>query len=110
MSTCDFLLRMQLQGLALPPIFAAPGLETNCFKEDWLHTTDLGVTLDYIGNLCWLVLPKLGPDNRKGQPKALFLEIRAWYKENRISSRLDHLTDTMVKKKSGKACKTSKSD
>ncbi len=99
LSTAQVLRRMQEQGLALPPLFACPALETSCFKEDWLHTADLGVTLDFLGNLFWLLLPKMGPKSRPEQIKALFLAIQAWYKEHPdLPGKLDHLTEPMLRK------------
>ena len=99
LSTCDVLRRMMLKGLTIPSIFGAPGFETTCFKEDWLHCADLGVGPDVLGNLFWMLLPRMPGGNRNACASALFVEIREYYKSHPgLPGHLDNLTVSMIKR------------
>ena len=101
LSTVDLILRMLEWGLDLPTIFGAPGFETEIFVEDWLHTADLGVSQDVIGNLFWLLLSKMTGPNQEERCKELYRQIDSWYKlQDNLPGKLDHLTIKIRKKKS----------
>ena len=87
------------KGLPIHSLFGAHGFRTECFKDDWLHAVDLGVAPDVIGNLFWMLLDRMDGDDQEARRKALFLEIKKYYKKNPgLPGHLDHLTITMIKR------------
>ena len=98
LTTWHLLKRMEQDGHEVSPIFSIPGVRLRVFKIDWLHTVDLGVACDLLGNLFWLLLPKMPARNRREQVSQLFLEIQTCYKVNRSEARLDNLTELMIRK------------
>ena len=67
------------------------------FLVDWLHCCDQGIAADFLGNL-FASITKKSPGNTKESCKDLFLELQAFYKANKSTSRLDNLTPTMIQK------------
>ena len=64
---------------------------------EWLHTMDQGVLADIIGNVLWDALPLMGVRSRAEQVKVLWAMARAYYVEAKVPSRLDNLTEEMIK-------------
>ena len=92
----QFLERQLLQGKTISAIYHCPLFSTSCFKIDWLHTIDLGVSCDTLGNLCWHLLPKF-PGKRSDQVAALFLTMKHFYTRNNMEARLSNLTAKMIR-------------
>lgn len=95
------LLQMILDaGLTLSTLFSFPFFQTRCVAIDWLHCCDLGVACDFLGNLFFLLLPKMNEANQTLRVAALFRRIRAFYLQHpECDSRLDNLTEKMIRKK-----------
>jgi len=50
--------RMRAHGLSMRPLNSCPGFRSDCIQIDWLHTAELGVTSDFLGNLFYLLAKK----------------------------------------------------
>ena len=72
LSHMDMMQRILEEGSQPSPLFRAPYVTTSIFKMDWLHAADHGVTADFLGNLFWMVLPKMGGRSRKIQCQRLW--------------------------------------
>ena len=96
----ELLQRMREQGTTIPSIFSIPGLLSSCFRVDWLHTADLGVSQDYLGGLFQVLLGKIAPGRcAQDQCSALFLRMQQYYRMYpEITSKLDNLTLLMIRK------------
>jgi len=92
-----FLHKLRGQGLQPSTLFHSPGLKVKHFMIDWLHTVDLGVAQDALGNLFHEVVGLLPGDTRKQRVAALWAKMRAFYKVAKPPSRLNALTETMIK-------------
>ena len=97
-----FVARLRSRGLSPSPLFATPGLRTQCFKPDWLHVCDLGVTSDFLGNFLLLVSQKLPGASHKSRVEAMWKDIQAWYKRHGVENRLDNLCPSMLQGSSTK--------
>jgi hypothetical protein len=91
--------RILEKGDIISPIFSAPYLVTACFRIDWLHVADLGVTADFLGSLFTLCLPCFPGRSKAEQCKQLHLRMQTFYKTCVCTSRLDELKPTMLKKR-----------
>lgn len=98
LTTWHLLRRMEQDGQDVSPLFSVPGVRLGVFKIDWLHTVDLGVACDLLGNLLWMILPKMPAGNRREKVTQLFLEIKQLYTDFRSEARLDNLTELMLRK------------
>ena len=88
-------------GVSISPIFSSPFLKATCFKVDWLHTMDLGVTCDFLASLFFALLPKLPGGSEEMQCSSLFRDIQTYYRDHEeVTSKLDNLTLSMLGKKS----------
>ena len=101
LSHWGFISRLLREGGTMSPFFATPGLRTSCFKFDWLHAADQGVSADFLGNLFWMFIQKGQEGNQADNCKALWLAIVEYYKAFDISDRLPILKLTMIRKKNG---------
>jgi hypothetical protein len=79
------------------PLFSAPFLSNRCFRVDWLHTTDLGVGADFMGNLLFMLLPRCEGNSKQQQVQSLFRKMKAYYREEKVSSPYQHMTALMIK-------------
>lgn len=104
MSHWDLLIRMATLGKGISPIFSFPAFKCEFFQMDWLHCVDIGIALDFLGNLFWLLLDKYPGPTKKAKCSALWLDIQAYYRVAEPGSRLDNLTVSMIKQ-SGKGPK-----
>ena len=88
-------------GNDINPLFSSPGFTSQQVLLDWLHTMDLGVTADFLGNLFYHLVR--GPDYIEGSTQEqrvrnLFVTMQAYNKEGQPSSRLQNLTLLMIRK------------
>ena len=114
------------QGIAPSPIMSAPFFVADVFQLDWLHVMDIGVTCDFIGNCFYLLVRKypaaterervrdcfaivwaasyVQPHGEEASETIVFQElyrrICAYYVANRVDSRIETLTMTMIQKSS----------
>ena len=104
LSHWQLLRRMLDQGLTLSPLWGAPGLRSDCFAVNWLHTADKGVAATFLGSYFKYVAGKFPGNNEHQRVSSLFLDIKQWYEENGVTSRLDNLKVTMLGKKGKTPC------
>jgi hypothetical protein len=99
----SFLRRQQELGKSLSTLMAAPFLTNQCFLPDWMHVMDLGVTLDFLGNLFKYLVDsgKLPGRNQELRTTALWKDIRDYYKRAEVPSKIPTLTHTMLLKEGG---------
>ena len=86
-----------LLGLLLSTIFAAPGFQVKHIMVDYLHTMDLGVAADCLGNL-FLEILRLLPGTRAERVSDLWHRMQQWHVVHRPHSQLQTLTWDMIKK------------
>ena len=55
-----------------------------CVVIDWLHTVDLGVLQDFLGNALWEVAEREPHSNQEGRIQALWIKIKELYQETRV--------------------------
>ena len=99
LSHWQLLARMLQKGGPLSPLLSAPGIRSSCFKIDWLHAVDQGVGADFLGNIFRLLLGKMPGRNAKARLNELWREVKQYYSENDVESKLQTLTFGMIKKK-----------
>ena len=97
LSHWDLLSRIISEGKGLCPIFSFPGFDAAMFAIDWLHCADIGVSLDWLGNLFWAVLSKYPGASKKERCSNLWLDIQAYYATRELPGKLDNLTLSMIK-------------
>ena len=93
----DFNSILRDEGITPSTLFGCPGFNIDMVMVDWLHTMDLGVLAEVIGNVFWEVLPLLPRNNRGEQVKLLWSQIQEYYVVARVPDRLDNLTEEMIK-------------
>ena len=98
LSHWDVLTRIIEKGDPVSPIFAIPFLDTKCFKIDWLHVADLGISANFLGSLFSVLIGKLPGANKDDRLASLFDDIQKFYKTTECQSRLEGLTHTMIRK------------
>lgn len=99
-----FLQRLFAAGRTPSPLFSLPGVTNQSCLLDWLHTADLGVGADALGNILVVVVDKLPGASQAARVQALWAEMQQFYSREKSESRLDTLTWTMLKQP-GKAAK-----
>ncbi len=93
----QFYRALQGQGLQLSPLFSAPAFKLSFVVIDWMHTVDLGVGQELVGNVLWeLVLEQAAPTQKAGV-LMVFRKLKEWYREHKPRSMLDNLTVEMLK-------------
>ena len=97
-SLCRYIMN---RGHELNPLFSCPGMDIlQVFQVDWLHTADLGVAPDFLGDVCKLMIDKhMDGDNQATRTQQLYLKMREYYKAHKIHDKLQTLTPKMVQKK-----------
>ena len=96
----DLLVRMVADGKSISPAFNIPFVTTETFQMDWLHTTDLGISLEFLGGiLAWACDYLEG--NQAQKCSALHLRMKAYYKRTCKTSCLLELKPTMIWKQPG---------
>ncbi|CAE7196811.1 unnamed protein product [Symbiodinium natans] len=94
---------LELHGV-YSPIFEAPFVDIHTFCIDWLHCCDLGVCQDFMGNAMFLISQKLA-GNADERVRALFEDIRGFYRATDCQDQLGTLTQLMIRKKASKSPK-----
>jgi hypothetical protein len=94
-----FLAKVLEQNQEISTIYKSPGFDTTCIAIDWLHCCDLGVCCDFLGNLFWMLLPFQTGSNVNQRVSSLFMKMRDYYKAECVETRLDNLTELMLRKK-----------
>ena len=84
-------------GIIPSTIFSAPGFQVKHIMVDYLHTMDLGVATDCLGNL-FLDFLSLLPGTRADKVPNLWRRMQQWYADHRPHSQLQTLTWEMIKK------------
>ena len=90
--------KMLREGRGVSPIFSAPFVTIFIFVIDWLHCCDLGVGQDFLGNLFFFILSKMEGSNQETRARSLFKRMQTYYSQANVSSKLDNLTLTMIRK------------
>ena len=98
MGRWDMMIRWHRQGIAPCSIVGAPFFEMDIFCLDWLHVMDLGVSLDFMGNLFVLLLKYKPGRSKKERISNLYKDMVEYYDRCSVESRLDNLTDKMLQK------------
>jgi len=78
------------------PLFGCPALRSSAFLLDWLHVVDLGVGADILGNVMKMLLPKYAGVTQKQRCQEMLVKIQNFFRENKVTSRLDNLTPAMI--------------
>ena len=74
-----------------------PWLTLRCFRIDWLHAADLGVSPTFLGNLFYVVSTKLDGATFKDRIQGLWERVQDHYMRSDIEDRMQNLTPTMVR-------------
>jgi hypothetical protein len=98
LSHWDVLTRIIEKGDPVSPIFAIPFLDTKCFKIDWLHVADQGISANFLGSLFSVLIDKMPGSSKDDRLASLFADIQKFYKNTGCQSRLENLTHTMIRK------------
>ena len=79
-------------GLAIPPLLLlAIGFRLECVLVDTMHAVDLGICASIIGNILWILAVRrrvFGGRTMKAAVQRLHDDLQAWYKREKVSSRL----------------------
>ena len=84
-------------GQSISPLFSIPWVTKECCRIDWLHCADQGVSADYLGNLFYMLLPKLPGANMNARVGSLWTRVQRFYEEQGVGDRLQNLTLKMIK-------------
>lgn len=98
----DLLISLRSQGIKPCPLFSIPLFHPGCVLVDWLHTMDLGVAADMLGNFFHEMLSYMAGNNKKERVKSLWILMQRWYDSHPEASTLNHLTVEMIKKDQSK--------
>ena len=90
--------RLRDQGRSVSPLCLASGFTLTTFKLDWLHIADLAVGADWLGQRFSFLLPKMRVGNRAARVADFCKRNQGLYTTHPCSSRLDNLTETMLRK------------
>lgn len=93
----EFWSLLRREGVRPSTLFQSPGLDMSHFMVDWLHTADLGVAADAIGNLFDEIVALLPGQTRKLRVGALWARIKTYYAETRPPAQLQGLTPEMIR-------------
>jgi len=93
----SLLTSIQENGCHLSPLLTSvPWLDARCFRVDWLHAADQGVTADYLANLFVLLLTKLPGATKKDRCTSLWEKVQKFYVDFAVHDRLQNLVLTMM--------------
>lgn len=99
-TTANELIRKIAGGGCKPcPLFSIPEFHSGLVLPDWLHTCDIGVAAVACGNALWECMKVLEGSTHAKKVQTLWLRMQAWYKLNKIKSKLDSLTKDMLKQR-----------
>lgn len=78
------------------PLFRTPWLVQGCFRIDWLHVADQGVSADFVANVL-LTVARKGPARAlSSQVQLLWEKLLAWYERKGVVDRLPRLVPTTL--------------
>ena len=87
------------QGSFASPLFGAPGFVLAVLVIDVLHCMDLGISQDALGSLFWIALGVVFKGrNRALQIESLNAMMKEFYKRTQPPSRINTVTEEMLKK------------
>ena len=89
----------------IQPYIEAPFSSVKFFCIDWLHTADLGVAQDFLGNCMFLICSRLDGPTHDARVQQLSADITEYYAASRVESRLNCLTTLMIRKAANKSPK-----
>ena len=90
--------RMRQQGLAMCPLFNAPGFRTTICRIDWLHVADLGCTCDWLGQLMAYLLHWFPGRSVETRVSGLWQRVQQLYVTYPPpKAKLDNLTPNMLR-------------
>ena len=98
----QFAARLRAASVKGCPLFAVPGFSTALVLPDWLHTCDLGVAADTVGQFLWWSLHRLPGNNNKARVSDLWGRVQEYYRATRTASKLHALSLEMIRKPGGK--------
>lgn len=105
LTTYAFMQLMRANGISNSVLFDAPGFILSMIMVDVLHCLDLGVSQEALGNLFHYFMTKMSVGKNKSERLfVLWRKIKDYYDRSRPPSRLNKLTEEMVKR-SGKSPK-----
>jgi len=78
-------------------LFSTPGFQVKHVQPDWLHTVDLGVGQDAIGNLFAEAVDLLPGRTVHDRVQVLWNRVQAYYAREKVQARLDNLTLEMIR-------------
>ena len=97
----DFLQSLRDQQIQASPLLQLLGFRLSYVVLDWLHIVDLGVGADVMGCFFWTLVRNdnyLDGPNKDVRIAALWRLLKDWYSEPKPASRLDNLTEEMIKR------------
>lgn len=97
LSHWDLVQRWLAKGCGICPLFSCPGVTILTCIVDWLHCMDLGVAAVFLGNLFYLICPKLAGSDLKAKCVSLFHLMLQFYNRTGASDRYQTLIPTMLK-------------
>ena len=92
----SFLSLLQRNGGVLNPLLGCPMVSAACFKLDWLHVCDQGITQRFVANIFSLWLEHQ-PGTSQEKLEALWEKLQVWYGRHAVEDRLQNLTSKMLK-------------
>ena len=93
----DLLRTLRAAGVRPCPLFSIPLFHPGLVLVDWLHTMDLGVAADMLGNFFQEMLSFMPGNNKKERVKHLWHLMQRWYDNHPEATRLLNLTPEMIK-------------
>ena len=100
-SMAQVVAQLNCEGIELSSFFKLPGFCGSFITIDFLHTVDVGVSQDVLGNLFheWftLCLPRMNKDEKAA---LLWAKIKTYYKRCTPATRLNGLTYEMIRQPS----------
>ena len=89
-------------GKNISPLFDSPGCTVGMVVIGALHSVDLGVAAEVVGNIFREYLQKMSKIKLEIKVQKLWVKLKDWYKINQAPSRLQGLTKDMIKKQKSK--------
>ena len=93
----EFLATQRAGGQRPSALFSTPGFQVKHVQPDWLHTVDLGVGQDAIGNLFAEAVDLLPGRTVHDRVQVLWNRVQAYYAREKVQARLDNLTLEMIR-------------
>ena len=93
----EFMASVRHQNLAPCPLFSIPGFTVDHILIDWLHTADIGIAGDVVGNIFNEVAKLLPGGTKLERVKVLWSKVKLYYMASHTPNRLQTLTPTMIK-------------